>query len=193
MLDLRGKILMLAFFTLSGFTCYRETTFFDEFTLISASSTEYPDGYYRVIVVTDFERYTTIEIPCGKTENFYLKYNTTHGYDKYLDRNQCLYENENLQAENEVIELNSRPFLDLLNIHFTQPGDYIIALKADSCMYNYYGNDIIKNQRLTVKTDTSVLIGVIPDSSQYLRIDFLGAPIYENTVKTGSSIIDINL
>ncbi len=193
MLDLNGKILILAFFTLSGFTCYRETTFFDEFTLVATPSAEYPKGYYRVIVQTDNERYTTLEIPCGKTENFHLKYNTTYGYDKYLDRNQCLYENEYLDSENEVIELKSRPFLDLLNIHFTQPGDYIIALKADSCIYNYYGKDIIKNQRLTVKSDTSVLIGVIPDSSQYLRIELLGAPIYENLIKTGTNNIDIDI
>lgn len=193
MLDLRGKILLLAFFTLSGFTCYKEVTLFDEFTLVAAPNADYPEGYYRVIVTTDDVRYTTFDIACGKTENYFLKYNTTYGSSKWLDRNQCLNQNEYLQSENEIYELNSRPYLDLLQVHFSKPGKYLIDLRPDDCFSYNSAFDILHNQTIDVKSDTSVLMGVIPDSSQYLRIELLSTVLFENTIKTGTSLIEVDL
>lgn len=193
MLDLRGKILILAFFTLSGFTCYRETTLFDEFTIVAASNQDYPNGYYRIIIGTDNERYTSFNVPCGKTEEFHLKYNTTYGNEKWLDRNECIAYNQYLQSETTIFEINSRPFLDLLQLHFNSPGIYKLVLNSDSCSLYGIGNDPWGNKTLEVKADTTITMGVIPDSSQYLRIELQGSPIFENRIKTGRIPIDIDL
>ena len=196
-----GKaILILAFFTTTGFSCFKSRTHFDAFTVNCPKCDDFPGGYYQIIL--DDGNTTTVRLECNSTRKFNIQHNTEFDLTLYLDRNgRCSENNTPLGAAEigqEIGEVNitEPPMMDLLDvkINATDSNTYEFYYSQDQCTQPFYNpNSTNPNLLVKINRDTTLTIAVVPDKNMDLKVTKRGEVIYDENLQFQRSKISIEL
>lgn len=196
-----GKaLLLLAFFTTTGFSCYKSRTYFHSFNVHCPPCDDYPGGYYRIIL--EDGNTTSVRMECNSTRKFNIQHYSEWGLAVYLDRNnRCIVNDIPLlvsEADEELgpVNISDPPLMDLLEvkINASEPAPYEFYYSQDQCTLSYYAaNPNNPGIQVTVHKDTILTIAVVPDKALELMVKKKGEVVYDENLTFQRSPIRIEL
>jgi hypothetical protein len=196
-----GKaILLLAFFTTTGFSCYKSRTHFDSFIINCPECDEFPGGFYRIIM--DNGNTTSVRLECNSTRKFNIQHHTEFGLNLYLDRNSRCTENNTPLGTAEIgqeigeVNISEPPLMNLLQVKITatEPDIYDFYYSQDQCtLPNYVSNADYPNLQVKVSRDTTFTIAVVPDKAMELMVKKRGEVVYDDNIQFQRTLFTIEL
>ncbi len=196
-----GKaLLLIAFFTTTGFSCYKSRTYFDVFTVNCPKCDDYPGGYYKIIL--EDGKATTVRMECSSSRKFNIQHNSEWGLAIYLERNNGCIENDiplavtEMDQEIGAIDISEPPLMDLLKIKIkaSEPTPYEFYYSQDQCTLSYYASTSYNPEyQVTVNKDTTLTFAVVPDKELGLMVKKRGEIIYDENLTFQRNPINIEL
>lgn len=196
-----GKaILLLAFFTTTGFSCFKTRTHFDSFIIHCPQCDDFPGGFYRIIL--EDGNTTKVRLECNSTRKFNIQHDSEFGLNLYLDRNSRCPENNTPLGIAEIgqeigeVNISEPPLMNLLQVKITaaEPDTYDFYYSQDQCtLPNYASNTDYPNLHVKVSRDTTFTIAVVPDKVMELKVKKRGEVIYDEDLQFQRTLFTIEL